>query len=160
MKRAARRAESKRSKKAIQKSLAQRACGECTACCTVMGVAEIHKAPGEPCSKLCASGCSVYESRPRGCREFNCLWRMGLLGPEGRPDRLGAVLDMTEKPGEFEQFVVARPAFPGGLETARPTLDELVRDGHVVILLNGASTKALARPDRVDLVRRRLNVVA
>ncbi len=74
-----------------------RRCGECKVCCTVLPVRAIDKAAGEPCAKLCASGCSIFDSpdRPEVCGKFRCAWLQGNLGPRDRPDRSGALVWMS-----------------------------------------------------------------
>jgi len=74
---------------------AVRACDGCTACCSVFGVEEIDKAPWVTCEHLNDRGCSIYETRPKMCHEFYCLWQSG-LGPDAtRPDKLGVVFAIT-----------------------------------------------------------------
>jgi hypothetical protein len=52
-----------------------RTCGGCTLCCRVMGIAALDKPPGLWCPNCnVGKSCKVYETRPRECREFNCLW--------------------------------------------------------------------------------------
>lgn len=74
-------------------------CGPCTACCTVLGVHEpgvLDKPNYQPCQHLCATGCGIYENRPKSCRDWTCYWKTGLLGDERRrPDKLGIVIDGT-----------------------------------------------------------------
>ena len=72
-----------------------RACGECTACCSVKGVPELGKPGQVACRHLCQAGCGVYGRRPTSCREYACLWRQGLIdGDERRrPDQLGVLID-------------------------------------------------------------------
>ena len=86
-----------------------RACGDCQACCTVVGVTELDKPHWARCQHQCASGCAIYEERPRTCRGYSCLWAAGLLegDEERRPDRLGIILDLrnasnsdTVRPGD------------------------------------------------------------
>jgi hypothetical protein len=69
----------------------KRQCGSCTLCCTVMGVPSISKDRDERCTYMRQGRCSVYAQRPGECREFNCLWLMGLLPNELRPDKVKAV---------------------------------------------------------------------
>ncbi len=81
-----------------------RECGDCTVCCAVPTIddPEIQKKPGIHC-RHCATGCTIYESRPKSCRDFFCAWRMmPRLGPEWRPDRSGifSMLDMAKVDGE------------------------------------------------------------
>jgi hypothetical protein len=72
-----------------------RECGDCTACCTVLGVHELKKAPSTPCCHECATGCSTYESRPESCREFRCVWLDGAFEEHLRPDKLGLVITLA-----------------------------------------------------------------
>jgi hypothetical protein len=88
-----------------------RQCGSCTACCTVLVVAELHKPARWACDHVNCRGCGIYEIRPESCREFNCAWLRGqiprqiaggisgqisghITGDESyRPDRLGVLFD-------------------------------------------------------------------
>jgi hypothetical protein len=72
-----------------------RPCGECQACCTVVGIKELNKPAFQRCGHQCESGCDIYEDRPETCRGYYCLWAAGLLeGDERRrPDRLGVIFD-------------------------------------------------------------------
>jgi hypothetical protein len=68
-----------------------RECGDCTVCCIVPTIddPDIQKKPGMHC-RHCETGCKIYESRPKSCRDFYCAWRMiPALGPDWRPDRSG-----------------------------------------------------------------------
>lgn len=77
-------------------------CGTCTACCNVFDIPEIKKPAGKWCSD-CAigKGCKVYDTRPKMCAEFECLWLMSQeegrphLPPELRPDRCRIVFSPT-----------------------------------------------------------------
>lgn len=70
----------------------QRQCGECNRCCDVMGVEELRKPPSTPCKNMCPDGCSIYEKRPRSCRDWSCLWLTGAMRGNERPDKLGCVM--------------------------------------------------------------------
>jgi hypothetical protein len=68
-------------------------CGECSACCDVIGV----RAMGKPYYARCkhvGAGCGIYATRPVGCQTYRCAWHMGLLGDrvDRRPDRCGLLL--------------------------------------------------------------------
>ena len=71
-------------------------CGECTACCDVIGVQELGKPSYARCPHLNCN-CTIYETRPQGCRNYRCVWHHGLLGdrPDWRPDKLGLLFDMN-----------------------------------------------------------------
>jgi hypothetical protein len=70
-------------------------CGPCTLCCKVMAVDELQKPVGVPCLHVRAGkGCGIYESRPRACRTFACVWLMDEEMPHRfRPDQTRVVLD-------------------------------------------------------------------
>ncbi len=41
----------------------------------LLAIEEDHNGAGvflQPCNKLCADGCAIYEQRPKQCRSFNC----------------------------------------------------------------------------------------
>lgn len=71
-----------------------RSCGECTACCTVLGVRELEKKPWQNCQHICGNGCAIYAERPGSCKEFSCFWLSGDFGNEEmRPDKYGIIVD-------------------------------------------------------------------
>jgi hypothetical protein len=86
---------------------AGRECGTCTACCTVLAVAELHKPMRWTCDHVNCACCGIYESRPQSCRDFNCAWLRGdIPGDESqRPDRLGLLFDF------FQSTVTGRSRF-------------------------------------------------
>jgi hypothetical protein len=78
-----------------------RACGPCTACCTVYAIDDVgvHKEAHEPCRHIRATdGCGIYTVRPPTCREFVCLWLKGLGAESDRPDVAGYVMRELEHP--------------------------------------------------------------
>lgn len=85
-----------------------RSCGACSACCTAIGVTELQKGPGDPCTALVQigerkpgqGGCSIYKFRPPTCKSFECLWLKGVFSGSDRPDRSGLVFHV---PDELEQ---------------------------------------------------------
>ena len=99
------RKEYRRDGKRIARAAPGRSCGECSACCTVMGVPDDpkpkagwengQKEPWEPCGHVCDSPegrCGIYANRPRTCRGFVCGWLEGLGSEDHRPDLSGVVL--------------------------------------------------------------------
>jgi hypothetical protein len=73
-----------------------RACGDCTACCTVMAIdqPDIQKEAGVPC-RHCRNGCAIYDTRPGLCRDFHCGWRqLPILDENWRPDRSGVFVEI------------------------------------------------------------------
>lgn len=54
-----------------------RSCNGCTKCCEgyVTGEAKgIPFYPGKPCHFQSCKGCSIYNDRPKLCRDFKCVW--------------------------------------------------------------------------------------
>ncbi len=101
-----------------------RACGDCQACCTVVGVEELHKPNWTRCAQQCETGCAIYPDRPRTCRGYSCLWAAGLLEGEDerRPDRLGILLDLRSesnsdsvRPGD-RVLIQAWEVWPGAMD--------------------------------------------
>lgn len=87
---------------------APNSCGTCRLCCTVMRVEEFtppleDKPAFTPCQFLCKEGCSIYETRPRTCAVFECLWLSSQQFPKmeipssERPDRTGVVMTVNSK---------------------------------------------------------------
>jgi len=73
-----------------------RECGNCTACCVELIIQdpELVKLPGVKCRHLNKTGgCSIYQTRPKTCREWFCMWRfLPLLGEDWRPDKSGVLI--------------------------------------------------------------------
>lgn len=76
--------------------MANRQCGECTACCQGWLFAEsLNLKPGSPCVHCTAQGCGIYENRPQDpCIDFVCGWLQAdsPLPEEMRPDRSGVIV--------------------------------------------------------------------
>jgi hypothetical protein len=103
--------------------VADRICGECTACCVNLKIeTDQFKKPADVhCPHLCSAGCGIYETRPSVCRTWYCGWRyMGQLGLEMRPDKSGILLRVQDGPS-----IVLQPT--GGLEVllAMPAMELL-----------------------------------
>ena len=80
---------------AEKKAHYRRACGDCTECCTTMGVHEIKKPPGKPCWHLVGRGCGIYETRPASCKSYECLWLSGITPDGWQPKKYGIVMDIS-----------------------------------------------------------------
>jgi hypothetical protein len=97
-----------------------RKCGECTACCTALEVRELNKEAGEPCNQLLqlGHGCSIYNIRPKSCRDFECVWLQEKLPLDARPDKTGIVFSYTQPGSKFgRQVLTAHEAWPGSFKT-------------------------------------------
>jgi hypothetical protein len=78
--------------------LADRECGDCTACCTVLTVdtPDFKKPAGTPCTHLCAHGCGIHAERPPICRSWFCAWRrVAAMPDQARPDRSGLLVSVN-----------------------------------------------------------------
>ena len=127
-------------RKELRKAASSRPCGECTACCTLRHVVTLAKPSGVPClHEVPGIGCASYKERPIECRDFECLWRAGLLGPEHRPDKLGVMFSVRPMLlGRYgEHVIVAEPLELGGLDTpeAMTVIQGLAHQGQLVLLL-------------------------
>ena len=81
-----------------------RECAGCTQCCTWLS-AEAYGfkfGSGVSCTFLKDNGCSIYESRPDGCRAFQCLWKTDLSIPEHLKPNLVNVILGEEYLGKFK----------------------------------------------------------
>ena len=62
---------------------------------------EPHKPIYTPCRHECKGGCSIYDLRPKACRDFMCLWLAtqqfgsNRMPKNLRPDRVGVVLEVN-----------------------------------------------------------------
>lgn len=73
-----------------------RNCGGCTACCSVMAIdkPEIQKEAGVLC-RHCENGCTIYDTRPALCRDYQCGWRqLSILDESWRPDLSGVFTEI------------------------------------------------------------------
>ena len=78
--------------------LADRSCGDCTACCTVLTVdtPDFKKPPETPCVHLSSKGCGIHAVRPDICRTWFCVWRrLEELPDWARPDRSGLLVSLN-----------------------------------------------------------------
>lgn len=112
-----------------------RECGDCRACCTVLGVHDLAKEPHTKCEHACASGCAIYQERPESCRTYSCGWLGGSVdgGRSMRPDRLGVILD---RPANLGGTIVAREVWRGAFARRRvkQVLERIHRAGFKVQL--------------------------
>jgi len=65
---------------------AGRSCGECSLCCFAPSIPSIG-----------SGSCGIYEEeRPPACSNYKCLWILGLLEEEDRPDRIGVIFESPD----------------------------------------------------------------
>ena len=72
----------------------ERECGDCNMCCKLYSIHEPKdfKKDYEWC-KHCdvGVGCKIYNSRPNQCKDYQCLWSLGLVPEEWKPNKVGFV---------------------------------------------------------------------
>lgn len=150
------------------KDLAPNACGDCTACCTVMGVVPLGKPPDLDCEFLIPQnrtslsilvperrcGCSVYETRPEPCRTFQCLWLMGCFGDarDFRPDGLGLMFDLQPDSFVIPKTVTAREVWDGAADAVpgKSFLESLARKCLVLIMHLDGRRRLVGPPRQVQ----------
>lgn len=139
---------------------AVRPCDGCTVCCTVFGVEEINKPAWDSCPSLNERGCSIYETRPRHCRGFYCLYQHGIGTAMDRPDKLGVVFAPTNGKTEFtgQEEVQAYEVVPGAfargdvVRLAQTFVDKgMLVIGHVH---GGGKLRFMGPPDKVAKAER------
>ena len=97
MNRKERRANKSTVYKRILETAKSRPCGECTLCCELWHIEEFDKPEGQKCKYQGESGCNRYELRPEVCRGFYCLWKIGVLHADQRPDKIGMAAQVTKE---------------------------------------------------------------
>jgi len=141
--------------------LADRACGDCTICCTVLKVdtPDFKKAAGTPCAHLASHGCGIHAVRPHICQTWFCAWRrVAGLPDETRPDRSGLLVSLSfvDAPQNcFEGVAINIRALPNSDAiqngTAATVLDILC-DRLVPVWFSDGSKKMLMHPEN-DVAR-------
>jgi hypothetical protein len=107
-------------------SFARRSCGECTLCCKLPEIVWPTDPPvgrpalNKPANTLCqycveGKGCTIWPERPISCAGFQCLWLMGFMDDDMRPDKLGGFFDVQ---GPYLLFL-KDPARPDPLAKPR-----------------------------------------
>jgi hypothetical protein len=134
----------------LDANLAQRACGECTACCTVLAIAELDKPIHTDCVHASTKGCGIYEMRPKSCREYECLWRIGLGTLEQRPDRLGLVISPTRPGTPGYPAALVHELWPNAFYDSAEFLREAA-GRHALLLIRDGRPRSIMGPDHVIL---------
>lgn len=133
-----------------------RACGECSACCTVLGVRDLDTPKPDYQRCLCLrdatenlrGGCGMYADRPPSCRAYACGWLQG-WGEEGdRPDKLGLILEPWRAPPDGgDMGIVAREVWPGAFESeAARKLLEPIEKRTLIYVIRGVKLRMCVGP--------------
>jgi hypothetical protein len=136
--------------------LADRACGDCTMCCTVlkMDAPDFKKPAGIPCEHLASLGCGIHAVRPDICRSWFCGWRrVAALPDDARPDRsrLLVSLNFEREPRNcLEGVSINVRALPGSdaIENGMAaTVLDILCDGLVPVWFSDGAKKMLMHPE-------------
>ena len=132
-----------------------RICGQCTACCLILGVVELNKPAHTKCSHCTpGAGCGIYDTRPKECADFQCGWIQGFGDEEDRPDRLHAVLVNTtpvKAAGGTLAFVFHLDYRGWQRPSARlcGIRDAIVKSGAICIWVHGTHARRVFGPPAV-----------
>lgn len=130
----------------VSETPAERHCGPCSMCCTVLRVDELGKLGGTPCSQLApAGGCGIHATRPSVCRAYRCAWLEGKFREEDRPDRLGAVVDFAPRGAGTELVIVESQ--PGCFD-ASSRLQEIAEAYRPLMVVRITDTQDIGDADR------------
>lgn len=136
-------------------------CGDCNACCVVLGVTEIGKEEFQECPHIFWRGCGIYDTRPSECRNYKCLW-LDSFSDEGillRPDHLGVILDVAEVKKLGVPVLVVREVRPKVFED--PNVQVLVKAAaksinSLIYLRRGRGQASVIIPDWLSHLRGRI----
>lgn len=135
------------------KRVGRRTCGNCVGCCLTPTLsAPPHKTLGQHCTEVCTGkkkGCGIYESRPEGCRAYQCHWLFnGFLETKHRPDKIGIIFDdgQIRKEGFWEKLghdlklplppLTAREIWPGAFNKNAALLKNIATTLVVIMVRN------------------------
>ena len=120
-------------------------CGNCTLCCTLLGVTELRKPPGTPCKHCTGHSCRIHDDpeMPETCHDFECGYLISSLPLDFRPDRCHIIIT-----GEDEDmgcyFVHVDPKFPKAAESGagKRLIDALLYHGKFpnILVVKGDGT--------------------
>jgi len=115
-----------------------RRCGDCGACCDVLGVPGFKEQRARcPHMRPCGTNrCTIHADpeKPDACAGYVCMWLQGNFQPGDRPDQLGVIFDGHEQDGYY--VVMAREVRPGAASAGRAArLIDQMSVGMVVIVV-------------------------
>lgn len=119
----------------------QRLCGDCQACCELIGVKEFGKPYAHKCQHQCSLGCGIYAQRPASCRDYNCIWKFTeTLPDEARPDLCGVLLHFDCIVNNRKTLLVMETR-PNAIEMLSPAVAQWIDDygqqsGNQVLLVH------------------------
>lgn len=146
-----------------------RDCGECSMCCYLPRIPELHKPPRSWCRNCDPGGvrCTIYSSpdRPNVCGEFQCAWlqnQKGEIFPDWmRPDKVHLVFapNFTDESGMGHGYLIhldpKRPMTKKTSQYLQKFLDVCTRNGVglAVTPAEGAEFRIIVQPNKGKLLR-------
>ncbi|MDD3289118.1 MAG: YkgJ family cysteine cluster protein [Alphaproteobacteria bacterium] len=134
-----------------------RECDGCSICCRLPGIEdpELSKPPYVSCEHCGSGGCGIYESRPKICREWFCLWRrLKEMPDDARPDKIGAMVSLehySNTPLPFEKLYVIVRAVDDESVFDSPCVKNLIAmfvdEGSLPVWLGFNGKKKLVHPN-------------
>jgi hypothetical protein len=68
-------------------------CGECTLCCDLFEIKWLNKPINTKCI-YCDKGCKIYDSKPKECTDFNCMYiQVENISEDLRPDKCKVIFE-------------------------------------------------------------------
>jgi hypothetical protein len=143
------------------KPVTGRSCGECTLCCKLMSIPELHKPEASWCAHCKpGQGCSIYQERPGSCRDFACKWLLDrhlsdIWYPRRSKIVLHEILNEFGSPPVLMKVLVDR-TYPTAWRQ-EPYYSEIKRMAlfglsnntfHVRVIVPGTGKEILVLPDR------------
>lgn len=112
-----------------------------------MGVKSLDKKSDTWCQHCePGRGCKIYETRPTDCREFDCLWKTGLIPLNMKPDRTKAVFAVTRH--DWVMQVNVDKARPWRGTEVDHLINQFLAKGVHVIVCQGSQRRLLPSSHR------------
>lgn len=147
----------------------KRSCGSCTVCCKVPGIddKDLQKPVGlwcQYCDNKSARPCTIYETRPDTCKNFECLWLTDdakALNDDMRPDRSRMML--TTVVGDIGVMppgaIMAWEVIPGAFDSPRnkKVIDRISNKVPMLLMFLGGGRKIVGPPEAMQEISRKVN---
>ena len=105
-------------------------CGSCTACCTTLPIKALDKPINTHCQHCVGGGCSIYDSKPQTCTEFECAYIQGSNVPESlRPDKCGVIF-IKQDDNTFKGVLIPNMEVT---DIAKAQMNDFMKQGFKVI---------------------------
>lgn len=132
----------------------KRECGNCTLCCKMLGVAELKKEQNKWCVHCkIHKGCMIYSERPESCRDFNCLWLMGILPENLYPKDVGVVFGATTDGKRIVVYADPYAPFSYRRGIVAETITKISEGGTDVIIVAGNEREVVtSNPDTLKML--------